>query len=79
MKQLVCKECKQVFEKKHRTTQDPKFCGVPCYMVTLKRKTPKEELLSVDTSCPESLSVKYLLIIISAIVAMSIFAVILGK
>lgn len=79
MKQLVCKECKQVFEKKHRTTQDPKFCGVPCYMITLKRKTPKEEQVSVDASCDDTTAMKCLLIIIFTIVAMGIFVVILGK
>lgn len=79
MKQLKCHECKQLFTKKHRTPKDPKFCGVPCYMVTLKRKTPKEEQVSVDTSCDDTIAMKYLLIIIFTIVAMGIFVVILGK
>jgi hypothetical protein len=79
MKQLVCRECDIPFTKKNKSGKDPKYCGTDCYMVTLRRKAPKEELISVDASCDESSAMKYLLIIIFLIVAIGIFVVILGK
>jgi hypothetical protein len=79
MKLIECRECKKLFAKRFKTLKDPKFCSTDCYMVILKRKVPKEELIIEDTAAVEDLSVKYLLFIVLLIVAMGIFVVIMGK
>lgn len=79
IKLIECHECKKLFAKRHKSSKDPKFCSTDCYMVILKRKAPKKELIIEDDAEVVYLSVKYLLFIIFIIVAMGIFVVIMGK